>query len=401
MIKAITVDQVRVGMYLHEIRGSWINNPFWRSAFLLEDAADIEILRKSKISEILIDLDKGLDVADDEEQSPPQKTDVTEPAAAKSPAKPQKKLSAADERANAGKIIDSSRIAVTSMFNEARMGKAVDAVGMRPLVEEITASISRNSGALIGLARLKTTDDYTYMHSVAVCALMIALAQQMGLNDEETRQAGMAGLLHDIGKMGVPQDLLQFAGSLNQNEFQKIKQHPVVGHAILQKMEGVDAVTLDVCLHHHERMDGTGYPHHLLDEQISLFARMGAVCDVYDAITSNRPYKLGWGPGISLRKMSEWKGHFDQKVFQNFIKTVGIFPIGSLVLLESGRLAVVTDSHESSLLTPIVKVFFSTKSMARITEETIDLSKSYAKDKIISHEDPGKWDIKNFNEIWV
>lgn len=123
-------------------------------------------------------------------------------------------------------------------------------------------------------------------------------------------------------------------------------------------------------------------------DQISLFARMGAVADVYDAIKSGRPYKKGWAPGVSLQRMAGWKGHFDEDVFKAFVKCVGIYPVGSAVLLKSGRSAVVIDQSPKSLLTPIVNVFFSTKSGLRLPVEVIDLSKPNVNDKIVGHEDP-------------
>ena len=161
------------------------------------------------------------------------------------------------------------------------------------------------------------------------------------------------------------------------------------------------AVVLDVCLHHHEKTDGSGYPKGLKDSDISVFAKMGAVCDVYDAITSNRPYKVGWDPAESLRKMAEWSnGHFDGKIFQAFVKSLGIYPIGSLVRLTSGRLGVVIDQTGKSLTMPVVKVFFSTKSNMRIVPVIIDLSQPSTNEKIVSREDPAKWKFADLNELW-
>jgi putative nucleotidyltransferase with HDIG domain len=238
------------------------------------------------------------------------------------------------------------------------------------------------------------------MHSVAVCALMVSLARQLGLEDEQIRQAGLAGLLHDVGKMMIPMDILNKPGKLNDTEFELIKSHPAEGYKILGESNGIGEIALDVCLHHHEKIDGKGYPDRLTDTEISLYAKMGAVCDVYDAITSNRPYKNGWEPAESIRKMAEWKGHFDVAVFQAFVKSIGIYPVGSLVKLESNRLGVIIEQTEKSLLTPIVKVFFSIKSNGRIVPEMLDLSKPASKDKIVSHEDPQKWGIRDLHELW-
>jgi putative nucleotidyltransferase with HDIG domain len=288
------------------------------------------------------------------------------------------------------------------MFQEVRMGKAISSEAAGELVDEISSSVMRNPGALISLARLKTADDYTYMHSVAVCALMVALASKLDLDQKQTRDAGMSGLLHDLGKAMMPMEVLNKPGKLTDDEFRIIKSHPVEGHRMLVEGGTVSGVPLDVCLHHHEKIDGSGYPHRLKDENISMFAKMGAVCDVYDAITSNRPYKAGWDPAESIRKMTEWcNGHFDTRIFQAFVKSIGIYPVGSLVRLSSGRLGVVAEQAEGSLLTPRIKVFFSTKSMAYIPPELIDLSRRGVNEKIVAREEAEKWGIKNLDQYWA
>jgi HD-GYP domain-containing protein (c-di-GMP phosphodiesterase class II) len=259
----------------------------------------------------------------------------------------------------------------------------------------------RNPGALISLARLKTADDYTYMHSVAVCALMIALARQLQLSDEETRDAGMAGLLHDLGKAMIPMQILNKPGKLTEAEFNVIKTHPEEGYKLLLSGAGISEMTKDVCLHHHEKMDGSGYPKGLNAEAMSLYAKMGAVCDVYDAITSNRPYKAGWDPAESIKRMAEWQGHFDPTVFQAFVKSLGIYPTGSFVRLSSGRLGVVIEQGEKSLLTPKVKVFFSSKAQAYIKPEVIDLARPGVMEKIAGREDPKKWGIQDVDHYWA
>ena len=233
------------------------------------------------------------------------------------------------------------------------------------------------------------------------CAMMVALAKQLGLDEQQTRSAGLSGLMHDLGKAAMPMDVLNKPGKLTEAEFNIIKTHPEEGYKLLLTGTDVDPMVLDVCLHHHEKTDGSGYPKGLKDTEISLFAKMGAVCDVYDAITSNRPYKTGWDPAESLRRMAEWaKGHFDIQVFQAFVKSLGIYPIGSLVQLSSGRLGVVVEQTGKSLTTPSVKVFFSTKSNMRLVPEIIDLSKPGIAEKIVSREDPDKWRFPDLNELW-
>lgn len=392
-------------MYLKEFCGSWMEHPFWHTSFVLRDPKDIESILASSIKEVWIDVSKGDDVPSGEaalsesessEQVEEQLREIAATARVLAPS------SMAEELDRANMICSRSKVAVAAMFNEARMGRAINAAGAQRMVEEISDSITRNPGALISLARLKTADTYTYMHSVAVCALMIALGRQLGLEEKLIRSLGTAGLLHDLGKAVMPNEVLNKPGKLTEAEFDIMRSHPVRGWEMLKDGEHVDAIVLDVCLHHHEKTDGSGYPKGFKADEISLYAKMGAVCDVYDAITSNRPYKAGWDPAESLRKMAEWsKGHFDQTVFQAFVKSLGIYPVGSLVRLSSGRIGVVLEQSQASLLSPKVKVFYSTQKELRIKPEVVDLSKPGQTEKIVSREDPEYWRFPDLNELWA
>lgn len=280
------------------------------------------------------------------------------------------------------------------------MGHAMKMDNVDLMVEEISNSILRHPHALISLSRLKTSDEYTYMHSVAVCALMVALARRMGMKDEQVREAGVAGLMHDVGKMMIAPEVLNKPGRLTVEEFSLMKTHPEQGLKILEENLPVAALVMDVCLHHHEKVDGSGYPDGLQGSDISIFARMSAVCDVYDAITSDRPYKKGWGVAHSIREMASWKGHFDDVVFQTFVKTVGIYPVGALVRLESGRLGVVMEQSDASLLTPRVKVFMSARTRKTFAAQIIDLASNEDRDAIIKIELPADWGLDSVDHLW-
>jgi len=425
MLKRISVRDLSLGMYLHQFCGSWMDHPFWRTGFVLKDPKDLARIRDTAIREVWIDTSRGLGVArgvagvsreEADSQIDSQFAEMAEaaaeealerppapsPAPAAAPAGSTLPTSMEAELRAAALICHRAREAVASMFAEARLGRAVDASGARDLVNEIADSVTRNPSALISLARLKTADDYTYLHSVAVCALMVALARQVRLPEDDVRQAGMAGLMHDLGKAAIPLEVLNKPGKLTDEEFAIVREHPVQGHAMLQEVGGVSALVLEACLHHHEKMDGTGYPHRQQGEGISRIARMAAICDVYDAITSDRPYKRGWDPAESVRRMAEWgPAHFDPLLFQAFVKSIGIYPVGSLVRLTSGRLGVVMKQSGQVLTAPYVNVFFSTKSGLRITPEPVNLAAPGCNERIVAREDPASWGFTDLSVLWA
>lgn len=398
MLKRVPVADLTLGMFLHRFDGAWMDHPFWRQNFLLESAEELGRIRASGVQAAWIDLARS--VLPDAALAPPPPT----PAAAPEPAAatPQRPAPTRmeDELRTAVKLCGQARECITTVFEEARMGRLTDSSAARGLVEDVCDSVLRNPGALISLARLKTADSYTYMHSVAVCALMVSLAAQLGLDTQQTRDAGLAGLLHDIGKARVPLAVLNKPGKLTDDEFAVVRSHSEHGHAMLLECGDVGDAVLDACLHHHEKMDGTGYPERLQGAGISRIARMTAICDVYDAVTSDRPYKKAWDPAEAVRRMAEWSGgHFDKSLFQAFVKSVGIYPVGSLVKLSSGRLAVVVE-QSPALTTPKVKVFFSTKAQLRLVPEILDLSRT-VNEKIVSREDSQQWHFNDLNELWA
>ncbi|MFN7782323.1 MAG: HD-GYP domain-containing protein [Lysobacterales bacterium] len=457
MIKAIPIRLARPGMWFHRLGGDGTHPVFVRHSFLLT-AQEVDVLRRGGVAEILIDSERGLDCPDwpppesddgaetedalaeavdahsvpepDSEPEPgpdaveeapePVVADEPEPLAPEAPSAPVEAMPvaaptstgtpAATRRAqramdaelqSAQKLCMAAKDKMVELFSEARMGRAVSPSAVEPLVEEISASVTRHPDALISVARLKRHDDYTYLHSVAVCALMIALARQLRLPAEQIREAGIGGMLHDIGKAAMPLQVLNKPGALTDDEFRIMKAHPVRGYEMLREGGGASAAALEIALHHHEKFDGTGYPHGQAGEGIELLSRMGAVCDVYDAISSNRPYKKAWSPAESVRRMAAWKGHFDPQVFNAFVKSIGIYPVGALVRLQSDLLAVVTEQNDDSLLTPKVRIFYNAKKREPVFIRDLDLASPNCADRIAGIESPEAWCFPQLERLWM
>ncbi|MFC7519906.1 HD-GYP domain-containing protein [Xanthomonas populi] len=419
MLRTIDSDQLRPGMYVYKLLGAWVHHPFWKTSFLV-DSDDVEKIHGSRIAQLVIDTARGLDL-----EAPPAVAAQAQPVAGSPPLPPATEPSAAEptepaakartvrttsvtaqvaiesEVVRARKIFEDGREMVEAMFRDVRLGRTVDTEAAMPLVQAINDSVLRHPQALISVARLKTADDYTYLHSMAVAGLMSGLARQLGLPEAQVVDAAMGGLLHDMGKAVTPLEILNKPGKLTDEEMDIMRHHPTDGHRLLVAGGVQNAVVLEIALHHHEKMDGSGYPNQLAGENISWMSRMGAVCDVYDAISSDRPYKRAWDPAESLKRMASWQGHFDPAVFQAFVRRLGIYPVGSLVRLESQKLAVVIEQTPDALLTPKVRVFYSAKLRSHVLVQDIDLSRPDCQDRIAQMESPTDWGFRDLEKLWL
>ncbi|PHV12751.1 HD-GYP domain-containing protein [Chitinimonas sp. BJB300] len=397
MIKRISSSELKVGMYIHDLAADWSVHPFMRSAFPIKTDKEIETILECGIHEVYIDSDLGMDVPDAPTKEEVQNALQAEMIAIATSAPPPKiRITTAEEMGKAKGIKNQAADLVRTVMQDVRLGKAVSLDSVEPVVANITESILRNPGALIGLMHIKNKDDYTFLHSVSVCTFMVAFCRSAGMDAETTRLAGLGGLLHDTGKALVPDEVLNKPGRLTDEEFALIRRHPRDGYEILLKTPSIGDIPLEITLHHHERVDGSGYPDKLPGDQIGTLVKMASIVDVYDAITADRCYHKGMPPTDALRKLFEWSTHhFDPTLVKAFMRCVGIYPVGTLVLLESGRMGLVTEHNEDSLLQPKVKVIFDIKKGYQSPVE-IDLSKPMGKggaDKIVSHESPSKWKI--------
>ena len=380
MQRRIPLSMLRTGMFVHAIEGSWLSHPFWRRRFLLRSDSDIAALRDAEIEFVTIDTARGL--------APIEEAPAPRPASAL--IADNRPTSITAERERAADIVTRTTEVVRDVFDGARLGKAIDSGRVAAVVDEISSSVRRNAYALIGIVRLKSKDEYTYMHSVAVCALMVNFARHLGLPDDTVRDLGLAGLVHDIGKMDVPSEILNKPGRLSEEEFAITRLHPERGCAILDRADAIPAAAIDVCRHHHEKIDGTGYPFGLKGGEISLAARMGAICDVYDALSSDRAYKQAWSPIKAVTAMRGWDGQFDRELLFTFCQSIAIFPVGMVVRLRSQRLAVVLPNGRRASR-PRLRVFYDTASKGLLDPRDITLADDDACKMVVRQESAADW----------
>lgn len=393
-IKKVGIDQLKPGMYIHDLNCGWMDHDFLSNRFALKDDKALEKIRALGVHEVYIDTSRGLDVIDAPTRAEVRQEIATQLESIAQESHPFKTHSLGEEIQRArGLHSEANRIA-RDMLADIRLGKQIEIEQMEPIVENMIDSIFRNQDALFPLGRLKEHDNYTFQHSVSVCTLMIAFARGLEMSRAEIKEIAIGALLHDVGKAKVPDEILNKPAKLTDAEFDKMKSHVVQSIIILQNTPGITQAMLEVAGQHHERHDGTGYPNKLKGDAISPHGRMGAIVDVYDALTSVRVYKKGMTPTEALGKLLEWsKFHFDPEMVKVYIKSIGIYPTGSLVRLESGRLGVVLEQHPEKAMQPKVRAFYNAKNRYYIPPEDIDLSRPLCHDRIVGHENFEAWGI--------
>lgn len=393
MIKKIDVAALRPGMFVHDLNCSWPQHSFLSYRFPIRSERDIHRIAELGIREVYIDTELGEDLA----PSIAPLTDAAEPHApwpevdrATSPVR----LPLAAELAKAKAIYRQALALVDSLMRSARFGKQLELEQMRPVVSAMVGSILRNPDAMLHAARLKQADQYTFQHSVATATLLIAFGREMKLDRELMEQVGMGGLLHDIGKQKIPLKILNKPASLDAQELALMRRHVEFSCDLLDASRGLSPAVLEVVAQHHERFDGTGYPLQLRGEEISVHGQMAAIVDVYDAITSDRSYHPAKEPSATMRQLLESSNRqFAPDLPSYFIRAIGIYPVGSLVRLESGVLAVVVEQSPDQLLRPRLTAVFDALTGTRVTPFEIDLAKPGNSDRIVSVENPDHWKI--------
>lgn len=395
MIKKISLAQLKPGMFIHDLNCSWVVHPLFLTRFKVKSDHEIERIATLGVREVYIDSNLGDDLLDGLSVAEVQaaiETELQQVAEAASRL-PQPRIPVREEIEAALGIHQRANLVIQHMMSDALQGRQLAEGKIDEAIIGITDSVLRNSGALIQLSQIKTKDDYTFLHSVSVCALMTSFCNVLHLGKDITRQISLGALLHDIGKMRVANEILNKPGRLTEGEFDEMKRHVAYGSELVAGLGWVSPISRAIIEQHHERYDGSGYPSKLECDQIHQFGQMAAIVDVYDAITAERVYHKAIKPVEALRKLQEWsKFHFNEELVGHFISSVGIYPVDTLVKLESGLLGIVVEQNGADLLRPRVRVAYDTLKNWELTPYDLDLATSA--DRIVSHEPPERWGIE-------
>lgn len=397
MIKKIKIEELKPGMHIHDLNCGWLNHPFVSNSMTVKDDQIIQKIGRQGIREVYIDTDKGWDVVDaptEEEVREEIREGLDRVAEEQVDYLPQ--VSLREELAKASKIKKEAKQTVHDIMDDVRFGRQVRTERIEPVVDRMIDSIFRNQDALLSLSRIRTVDEYTYTHSMTVGILMITFGKHLGFDLSLLREVGVGGILHDVGKMKVPMKILTSAGVLSDEDLKTVKEHVIHSRTLLEETKGMSEISILLASQHHERVDGSGYPDGLKGEEIEMYSQAVAIIDVYDAMTSDRCYQRRMPPTDVLGKLYEWsKYHFNTELVQHFVKCVGIYPIGSLVLLDNGFLGVVVNHGQKSMLQPVVRIIYNTHKESHIIPYDVDLAQP-SKDgeqRIVSAASPDFWNI--------
>lgn len=405
----IPSDDLKLGMHVSDLDRPWVESPFLFQGFQVNDVEEIEQI-KSICLYVYVDTEK----------TPPEIISKlqTTTATVQKPVKKKKRTPAkyaftdtstinkanfdkesfTESLVKARESRDKTRSYIDSMLGEARIGRIADTQKAKLLVAELANNIVENQDASMWLTQLKSRDEYTAVHSLNVCVLSLTFGRALGLSKSELNLLGLGALLHDIGKMRVPLKVLNKPGKLTKDEFEIMKSHPGMGYELIRGDKNIAPEVLTIVRNHHERLNGQGYPDKLVDNDISYFTKIVSITDVYDAITSDRCYHDGMTPHEALKKLYEWMpDNFDTKLMQAFIRTIGIYPVGSVVELQTGHIGLVVKLSESHRLKPVVMLIMNRDKEYYPRRKLINLSSSIWDKKNGKPEIKRILDAKEFN----
>lgn len=395
MLKTIDIDELEVGMFVEDIK---LKNSKYKvkNRGKVNTARTIELLKKQGVDKIVIKLEleeqlvANSAISSSVESTPPEVKKVK--TAQASISKPSNNLTAkneqgsstvkesddkptslSDEFERSHQLYDQATENVKKLFSEASLGKKLTTENISLLAGEITESVMRNEYAITILTRIRQQSNYQWEHAINTAVLICGFGLYLGMNKDALKKITVGALFHDIGSARVPTAILDKQTALTANEMSVMKKHVNWGIEIGKRDKLLNKVIIDMIVNHHERLDGSGYPRGVDKSELSKLARIIAIIDVYDAMTADKPYKKGVQPMAAMRYLLTNKEKFDPDLVQQFIKFLGVYPVGTLVQLSNDRLAIVTEGNREDPLKPMMEIIYSTKLNSLVKPKQCDL----------------------------
>ena len=392
MLRKVDVVNLRTGMYVAELDRPWVESPFLFQGFIIESEEDLGKLRES-CKYVYVDDMKGPQLADNRLiRRTPSATSSTVVGFSQA----EKAAFTTDIKQTAQARAKASAN-VSRVLSDVRMGKSLDTQDSKLVVETLVDNISHNPNSMLWLTNLRQKHERTANHCLNVSILAIAFGRHLGMGEDELNKLGLGAMLHDVGKMRTPPQVLDKAGKLTEEERMLVRKHPSDGYGVLKLSKQLPPEVLDIVMHHHERIDGRGYPDGLAGDAVSLPARIVGLVDAYDNLTGDSLYRAVKTPGEALRVLrSEGANEYGRELVQEFIRCLGIYPVGSVVQLHSGAVAMVVSSNLTSRLKPVILLLRDEDGENMRPRTLLNLS-SLSDDKLAD-----KWGIKGMvdpNEV--
>ncbi|MEW6992348.1 HD-GYP domain-containing protein [Colwelliaceae bacterium 6441] len=351
MLKNLTIDELEVGMFVKDIILKNSDHKV-KNQGIVNSPRTIELLKKQGVVRVVIECDE--EAANDTTSVEPKDNNDTSDKASS-------EVSLAEEFSRSCEVYDQAAEHVKQLFLDASIAKPLTTESMNNLASDITDSIVRNEHAMTILTRIRQKSNYQWEHAINSSVLICGFALYLGLKKETVKEITLGALLHDVGTAKVSKTILEKKGDLTANEMSVVKKHVFWGVELSKRDGFASPIIIDMLVNHHERLDGSGYPRGLKKEKLSKLSRITAIIDVYDAMSGDKPYKKGELPQAVLRHLLKEKEKFDPEIVQQFIKYLGIHPVGTLVKLSNDKLAVVLEGNRIEPLKPIIKVIYSLK----------------------------------------
>ena len=364
VLKTISIEELEKGMFVDSIAEQQGNMKITSRGRVTNDK-QINSLRKQGIMALVIDLSKQVSDAPPPAETPSETT-----------TKPPVEVSFEQEIAIAAALHNKGKAIQKRMFDNVTKNLPLDLAIPEEFTGNLVSSIDRNPNALLCMTKIREKDSYLLEHSLNVAILLANFASHVELSEDEIQELALSGFLHDIGKIKIPDSILHKPGKLTDQEMNIMRDHVFFGTKVLKEL-GLPESIIRTISEHHERLDGYGYPEGARGDEISLFGRMIAIVDTYDAITAERCYKAGIPSQKALQIiLQDAPDKYDLELVKKFIKCIGVYPVGSLVRLNNEKIAMVVKQHPVHSTKPLVKIFYSVRGNHYLKPIELDLSKS-------------------------